>query len=166
MYCNRRGPHMPGHLPAPSAGLLTNFCRFLVPPSQSLEHDVHFVHALNSQSFSHAKMLQALVSFLALHGLPLCFMATFTSRKRWVTPPPQFAEHLLQPVQESKTQSTGQGALLQLDIAARGKHFAPPFGCVSTLRISFCSPPAVEETCFPPLAGESCVGGQSQEDER
>merc|ERR1719359_377817 len=54
LYCKRLVDHAPAHLPAPSGSCLMNFCLFLVPPSQSLEHLDHFVHALSSQSFSQA----------------------------------------------------------------------------------------------------------------
>merc|ERR1719171_3291367 len=37
LYCKRFKSQSPGHLPSPSAGVLTNFWRFWVPPSQSLE---------------------------------------------------------------------------------------------------------------------------------
>merc|ERR1719310_756153 len=50
LYCKRLESHLSGHLPAPSAGVLTNLTRFLVPPSQSLEHPDHLVHPLSSQS--------------------------------------------------------------------------------------------------------------------
>merc|ERR1719261_420444 len=54
LYCNRFKDHLSAHLPSPSGAFLIYFWRFLVPPSQSLEHADHFVHWLSSQSFSQA----------------------------------------------------------------------------------------------------------------
>mmetsp|Transcript_76306 Transcript_76306/g.120487 ORF Transcript_76306/g.120487 Transcript_76306/m.120487 type:complete len:223 (-) Transcript_76306:648-1316(-) len=141
-YSKRFFSHTPGHLPDPSAGCFTNFVRFLVPPSQSLEHVDHFVQSLSSQSNSQAAILHALLSFCLPHGLPLYLIAILMSRTRCCTPPPHSAEHLLHPLHWSCLQSTGHGSLLQLLIAANGKHAAPPFGCVKTLLLNFCSPPA------------------------
>merc|ERR1719258_5173 len=55
----RFSDHAPGHFPSPSAFTFTNFWRFRVPPSQSLEHQDHFVHSLSSQSFSQLCALHA-----------------------------------------------------------------------------------------------------------
>ena len=52
LNCKRSLDHVVAHLPAPSAGIFTNLCRFRVPPSQSLEHHDPLVHAVSSQSFS------------------------------------------------------------------------------------------------------------------
>mmetsp|Transcript_4977 Transcript_4977/g.8087 ORF Transcript_4977/g.8087 Transcript_4977/m.8087 type:complete len:222 (-) Transcript_4977:199-864(-) len=128
LYCNLFSDHSSAHSPAPSDSFVMNFNRFRVPPSQSFEQPDHFVQSDSSQSFSHAAMLQALLSEVFPHGLPPYFMATFTSRKRCVTPPPHWALHLLHPLHSFKEQSTGQGALLQLRMAAKGKHFEPPSG--------------------------------------
>merc|ERR1712232_378565 len=54
LYCKRFKDHSPAHFPSPSASASMNFWRFLVPPSQSLEQEDHFVQAESSQSFSHA----------------------------------------------------------------------------------------------------------------
>merc|ERR1719453_161605 len=140
LYSRRSLAHLSGQVPAPWEGSLTNFWRFWVPPSQSLEQRDHLVHAPRTQSFSHACPLHALVSDVGPHGLPLYFIASFTSRRRCWTPPPHSALHLLQPLQTESLQSTGHGTMLQLLSAASGRHLAPPFGWVSTLRVNFCSP--------------------------
>merc|ERR1719247_472499 len=145
MYCNRFEDHLSAHLPSPTGSLVMNFERFLVPPSQSLEHAVHAVQSLSSQSFSHDWALQATVCEDSPHGLPPCFIALLTSRKRCDTPPPHSALHLLHPFQAPNLQSTGHGCWLQLFTASSGKHPAPPLGCVMTLRVNFCEPPPQEE---------------------
>mmetsp|Transcript_75964 Transcript_75964/g.120014 ORF Transcript_75964/g.120014 Transcript_75964/m.120014 type:complete len:255 (-) Transcript_75964:933-1697(-) len=145
LYSNLLTDHSPGHFPCPSASTRINFWRLCVPPSQSLEQVLHAVQSVSSQSFSHAQPLQETVSDVVPQGWPPYFIATFTSRKRCLTPPPHGALHLLHPVHASNLQSTGHGWLLQLLIANSGKHFAPPSvpsGCTRTLRVSFCSPPS------------------------
>merc|ERR1719161_1913432 len=59
LYSKRFSDHAPGHFPSPSAFTFTNFWRFRVPPSQSFEHQDHFVHSLSSQSFSQLCTLHA-----------------------------------------------------------------------------------------------------------
>merc|ERR1719265_115464 len=128
LYCNRSFDHAPGHLPCPSGDFMMCFVRLRVPPSQSLEHQVHLLHSLNSQSDSHDWPLQDRVCDVWPHGFPPYAMALRTSRKRCCTPPPHSALHLLQPVQADTLQSTGHGWRLHFLIAAKGKHFAPPSG--------------------------------------
>merc|ERR1740130_1611457 len=141
--------HMPGQVPDPVACFLTNFCRFRVPESQSLEQRPQAPQSLSSQSDSQDCTLHAFVSDVSPHGLPLFFMWRWTSRNRCMTPPPHSALHLLQPAHASSLQSTGHGMSWQLFICARGKHFAPPWGCVATDRVSFCTPPphGLEHSC-------------------
>merc|ERR1719262_1250923 len=87
LNCSRFLDHALGHLPAPSGCFCTNFWRFRVPPSQSLEQKDHLVHSVRSQSASHAWALQLLVSDVEPHGFPPYFIAFFTSRNRCWTPP-------------------------------------------------------------------------------
>merc|ERR1719272_1442565 len=104
LYCKRWSDHLSAHVPAPVATSATNFSRFLVPPSQSLEQTPRLVQEASTQSFSHASLLQAFVSDVSPQGFPPYFMAIFTSLRRWLTPPPQSALHLLQPLQVDNLQ--------------------------------------------------------------
>merc|ERR1719265_750819 len=69
-YCIREGSHLSAQEPEPWAGSLTSRCRFLEPPSQSLEHVVHFVHGCKTQSFSQASTLHCFDCPVSPHCLP------------------------------------------------------------------------------------------------
>merc|ERR1719498_1071448 len=106
LYSSRVLSHLSAHFPSPWAWTFTNFWRFMVPPSQSLEQSDQDVQGLNTQSASQAWSLHALLCDFSPHGFPPFLGATLTSRSRCITPPPHAAVHLLQPDHASSSQST------------------------------------------------------------
>mmetsp|Transcript_12485 Transcript_12485/g.34298 ORF Transcript_12485/g.34298 Transcript_12485/m.34298 type:complete len:278 (+) Transcript_12485:632-1465(+) len=131
-----------GHSPRPTAACLTVRCRVLVPESQALEQSDHFDHFDNTQSLSHACMLQGTASEVSPHGSPSYRGCTVISLERWLTPPPQPAEQALNSLHCDILQLIGQGSSLHCCICFVGGHFAPPpLGGVIIARVSSWVPP-------------------------
>mmetsp|Transcript_20265 Transcript_20265/g.55231 ORF Transcript_20265/g.55231 Transcript_20265/m.55231 type:complete len:367 (-) Transcript_20265:1089-2189(-) len=139
---SRSGLSTAGHSPRPTAACLTVRRRVLVPESQALEHSDHGVHFTSPQSLSHACMLQGMASEVSPQGSPSYLGCTLISRERWLTPPPQPAEHALKPLHCDILQLIGQGCSLHVCTCFVGGHCAPPpLGGVMIARVSSWVPP-------------------------
>jgi hypothetical protein len=113
-----------------------------------LPHDTpHAVHSSQSdilQSSEHGWVLHTRSSSLG-HALPPNFACTRTSDFRDWVPTPQDLEHFDQG-SHVWTQFTGQGAVLQLRLAASAPQATPPcFGCTTTERDRTAIPPPHSE---------------------
>ena len=97
----------------------------LVPPPQSVLHTPHAPHTPTSQSTGQSFVPQLLCSLKPGHTSPPYAAFTFTTRLRDCTAPPQLAVHAAQADQSDTSQSTGQGAVLQLRVSFRLGQLVP-----------------------------------------
>mmetsp|Transcript_25099 Transcript_25099/g.65571 ORF Transcript_25099/g.65571 Transcript_25099/m.65571 type:complete len:367 (+) Transcript_25099:712-1812(+) len=156
--CSNR-PSESGHVPPPVASVITSLPRAIEPPPHILEHVDHSLQSDSSHSRSHASRLQPSVSPVSSQAWPPCAGSTLGLRMRCLTPPPHAALHALHSLQESSSQSTGQGCSAHLRSSSSGGHPTPPLlgGETVCLRSTWVPPPQVAEQA----SGTQSVTAQS-----
>mmetsp|Transcript_66719 Transcript_66719/g.192748 ORF Transcript_66719/g.192748 Transcript_66719/m.192748 type:complete len:210 (+) Transcript_66719:682-1311(+) len=140
-YCNRTSESGFAQVPWPFASVATFRLRSWKPPSQALEQRDHRVHCDRSQSRSQAALLQTALSDVASQGRPPPLGCRRTVRTRSLMPPPHWALQELQPPQDSRAQSLGQGCSLHRRCITSGGQAAPRLAGTTTERTIFCVPP-------------------------
>ena len=99
------------------------------------------VQSARVQSASHAKMLQATDSIVPPQGSPSFLWWILICRCRVITPPPHCTLQELQPLQSSRAQSIGHGAMPQSCSISRAGHGDPFTGATVIGRVDRCLPP-------------------------
>jgi len=131
--------------------------RLILPPPQSFEHGVHWVHSLHWQSRGQPWVLQKLDSSSSpVQGLPP-FDSGALVRFRDMVPASQVLEQRLNLLQLDHAQSTGQSCSLQLSVfwvlgslEASVSHSRPPHsGATSTTLVCILVPPPQEAEQLP-----------------
>ena len=114
------------------------------PPPQGALQLVLGSQGDRMQSTGQPAVLQALMStILSSHARPPLLAGVTTVRIQVCSPPPQVTLHVVTGLQEDRTQSTGQPAVLQLLTSSLLLANARPplLAGVMTVRVQVCSPP-------------------------